>query len=183
MTYVLVNIVSNTRHDITDSPFEVTDDFVWLEITGEVSEEAYFDETSGAIIDPANLEKTLQETYDSKKSELKSFRNQEIFDGFMIPNTPLRLELTETTERRLTAANEKAKEAIAADTEFNVDWEIDEDNWATLDATTIVVLADMAASHIQSCYTQHKFHFDQLKTLFDSSDKQGIIDYDFTTGW
>lgn len=78
--------------------------------------------------------------------ELKKIRDAKIYGGITVGG--ISLDTDETTQNRLTGMVVKAEK----DSQFSVNWVVDNSTVTTLDAATIIALGDAVVDHIQKCF-------------------------------
>lgn len=100
---------------------------------------------------------------------LASRRWQAEIGGITVPQVPT----DHTTRATLTAAYVKAKENPA----YTVRWKAGPGVFVTLDADTIIAMADAVAAHVQACFDRE----DELSAAILAAEDPASVD--INTGW
>ena len=170
---IVVNIVE------ADEAFVPPEGFVVRDLTSSdfVSVGYSYDPNTNNIVPP---ELPLLEVFENRLSELKDYRDLKIEGGVTLGNISVTTD--NLTQQRLAAARTVAREALDNSQTYTVDWKAG-NGWFTLDAATIILLADAVRAHIQACFSQEKTHYEAIKAYYDADNKSAIESYDITTGW
>jgi len=83
------------------------------------------------------------------------------------------------TDRESQAMINGAKAYSDLNEAITIDWK-SENGWVTIDRTTILIIAQAVAAHVQACFNRERVHAEAINALTTASE---IRDYDFTTGW
>jgi hypothetical protein len=104
------------------------------------------------------------------KHALASYRYDKEVGGVTVGGIPVATD--RETQSKLIAARILAKE----DANYSVDWK-GTGGFVTLDAATIISVADAVATYVQACFTREKV---LAQAISDAADPSAV---DITTGW
>lgn len=107
--------------------------------------------------------------------EVLADKRYEVETGGITVNGTL-VKTDRETQAILTAARTRALE----DANFSVDWKISNGVFATLDAATIIAIANAVADHVQACFSNEK----ALDALIEAAaDVDAVRAVDIQSGW
>lgn len=118
--------------------------------------------------------KSLADCKALKLAELASYRYEQEVGGIAVGGVSV--DTDRDTQAILTAARIYAKE----DSNYTVNWKKSDGTFVTLDAATIIAIADAMATHVQSCFDNEKDHVAAINALTTAAE---VAAYDITTGW
>lgn len=91
----------------------------------------------------------------------------------------MRIDTDRDAQAKLTGAALSAMRNPA----YSVRWKGSGGLWGTLDAPTVLAMADAVRDHVQSCYDAEALHAEAIAVMATSGDLAGLAHYDITTGW
>lgn len=132
-----------------------------------------FDNGSFAVVDPF-LDLSLSVAKAQARKALAAKRYEVETGGITVNGTPVKTD--RETQSILTAARTRALE----DGNFSVDWKVSNGVFVTLDAATIIAIANAVADHVQACFSNEKA-LDVL--IAAAADVAAVRAVDLKSGW
>lgn len=129
-------------------------------------------------IDAGTITYTVQDISPSsakvqKLAQLAAYRFEQEVGGITVSSVPVATD--RQSQSLMTAARIIAKE----DSNYTVNWKATA-GFVTLNAATIIAIADAVRGHVQDCFDNEKDHTDAIDAL---STAAAVEAYDITTGW
>ena len=117
--------------------------------------------------------KSLGDCKAAKLAQLAAHRYAQETGGITVSGVPVKTD--RESQSLMTAARIIAKE----DSNYSVNWKAGA-GFVTLNAATLIAIADAVRGHVQDCFDSEKVHTDAINALTTAA---AVDAYDFTTGW
>lgn len=117
----------------------------------------------------------LEDTRAAMLAALADIRWQHEAGGILIGGAAIKTDAA--SQAKLTAAY---VQAMQNDEEFIVRWKVENGQFVTLDAATIIAVGDAVTAHVQACFA----HEDALTTaILAAEDHEALDAIDIGAGW
>lgn len=159
---------------IPSDAIEITDAEYTALLTEQANGKLIVSDINGkpVAIDPKSL-LDIDQIKALKIAALAAYRYERETGGLTVGDTVIK------TDRQSQAMLNGAQTYFAMNPDATVNWKA-ENGWFQINQSMAAAIAQAVASHIQTCFTNERAHFEAISELITVAE---IEAYDFTTGW